>query len=445
MARSPFDTIIIGAGGAGLACASKLRSAGARIAVLEARDRIGGRILTKRAHDLDAPIELGAEFVHGEAEPVREVAARFCLPTVDISGVRLAHANGRLRQDREFWGRLDRIARRLDGDRATDRSFADALAANRCALSSADRTFAKHYVESYHAADTTLISEQALADGGFPEGEEHEHRIGRVLSGYGPLIERLASTVLPHVRLGCVVSRVTWKDGRADVTLFDSSKRATETLSARTVVVTAPLGVLAAPADAPGAIAIDPPIASHSRAVGLMTMGAVIKLVLRFDRAFWHDLKLAERLAVKRLDQTSFIQSSGRLPFPVWWSMYPVDAPLLIAWRGGPVATEMSRLPVHELERQAIASLATIITMKPASLRRHVIATFYHDWINDPYSRGVYSYSRVGGANACVTLSRPARDTIWFAGEAADRLGRTGTVHGAIGSGWRTADEILRR
>jgi len=83
--------------------------------------------------------------------------------------------------------------------------------------------------------------------------------------------------------------------------------------------------------------------------------------------------------------------------------------------------------------------------MSPAAIRRELDAVFYHDWINDPFSRGVYSYSRVGGADACVKLSRPIRDTIWFAGEAADRLGRTGTVHGAIDSGWRAAGQILRR
>jgi monoamine oxidase len=259
------------------------------------------------------------------------------------------------------------------------------------------------------------------------------------------MMEKLASTLVRQIRLGCVATRIEWKGGRVDVTFFDSLKRKARTVSGQTVVIAVPLGVLAAPADAPGAIAIDPPIASHARAVELMAMGTVVKLVLRFEQAFWREEKLAERLAVRRLDQMSFIQSSGKLEFPVWWSMYPIDAPLLIGWRGGPVATEMSRLPKHELERRAIASLAEIFAMKPASLRRRLVATFNHDWINDPFSRGVYSYSRVGGANACVTLSRPVHDTIWFAGEAADRLGRTGTVHGAIGSGWRAADEILRR
>jgi hypothetical protein len=54
--------------------------------------------------------------------------------------------------------------------------------------------------------------------------------------------------------------------------------------------------------------------------------------------------------------------------------------------------------------------------MKPATVHREVVATFHHDWMNDPFSRGVYSYSRVGGARACETLSRPVRNTIWLAG-----------------------------
>ena len=90
----------------------------------------------------------------------------------------------------------------------------------------------------------------------------------------------------------------------------------------------------------------------------------------------------------------------------------------MVAWVGGPPATELSRLPRKEVERRAVLSLATILSMKPAAVSRELVAIFHHDWINDPFSRGVYSYSRVGGARACETLSRPVRDMIWFAGEA---------------------------
>jgi len=216
--------------------------------------------------------------------------------------------------------------------------------------------------------------------------------------------------------------------------------------SARALVVTVPVGVLSAPDDAPGAIRFDPPLpGSTRRAIDLTAMGAVVKLILRFKRALWRDEKLATRLELPNLDKTSFFQSRERLPFPTFWTSYPIDSPILAAWVGGPQAAELSRQPLKELERQAVASLAAVLSMKPATLRRELVATFHHDWIHDPFSRGVYSYSRVGGADACVKLSRPVHDTIWFAGEAADRLGRTATVHGAIDSGWRAADAILKR
>ena len=64
------DVLIIGAGASGLSAARKLHHAGARVLVLEARNRIGGRILTRREKNGDLPIELGAEFVHGMPESI---------------------------------------------------------------------------------------------------------------------------------------------------------------------------------------------------------------------------------------------------------------------------------------------------------------------------------------------------------------------------------------
>jgi monoamine oxidase len=65
-----------------------------------------------------------------------------------------------------------------------------------------------------------------------------------------------------------------------------------------------------------------------------------------------------------------------------------------------------------------------------------------HDWIADPFSRGAYSYARVGGDDASKRLGRPVEQTVYFAGEAADVEGRTGTVHGGIATGRRVADLI---
>jgi monoamine oxidase len=406
---------------------------------------MGGRIFTQHQADLEVPIELGAEFMHGEAEPIRDVASQHHLPTLDIAQHRVFRASGRLAVVDDFWKRIDRVMRRLDPDRDPDRSFADALAAHR-SLRPADRDRAKRFVEGFHAADPEVISERALADGGWPEGDHREMRIGRVVGGYDTLIERLADPVRADIRFDTIAAGVTWSDGRVEVGCRDVAGAVLPSVAARALVVTVPAGVLSAPDGATGAIRFDPSLPpAVRRAIDLTAMGTVVKLVLRFKRAFWRAEKLAARLGIPDLDTTSFLQARERLPFPVWWTSYPIGSAIMVAWVGGPPATELSRLPRKEIERRAVLSLATILSMRPAAIRRELVATFHHDWINDPFSRGVYSYSRVGGARACETLSRPVHDTIWFAGEAADRLGRTGTVHGAIDSGWRAATGILRR
>ena len=445
MSSSLFDVLVVGAGSSGLSCASKLKRAGCAVAIVEARSRLGGRVFTRHESDLEVPIELGAEFIHGEAEPIREIAGQHHLPTLDIAQHRLVRAAGRLRSTEDVWGSVDRVMRGLDPDRTPDRSFAAALAARR-SLSHADRRRAERFVEGFHAADPAVISERALAEGGSPQGDRREMRIGRVVGGYDTLIECLAEPVRSDIRLETIVTSVAWRRGRAEVTCRDATGAHTTSFAARAIVVTVPAGVLSATAPAAGAIEFDPPLPrATTRAMELTAMGAVVRLVLRFKRAFWHDERLAKRLGARDIDVMSFLQSREPLPFPTWWTSYPINSPALVAWTGGPPAAELARLPFKEIERRAISSLATILSMKPATVRRELIATFHHDWINDPFSRGAYSYSRVGGADACVKLSRPVRDTIWFAGEAADRLGRTGTVHGAIDSGWRAADEILRR
>ncbi|MEP6492135.1 MAG: FAD-dependent oxidoreductase [bacterium] len=123
----------------------------------------------------------------------------------------------------------------------------------------------------------------------------------------------------------------------------------------------------------------------------------------------------------------------------------PARSSLLIAWVGGPGAAALSNQSLCELEASAVESLAAIFALRPGTVRERLQATYYHNWANDPFARGAYSYPLVGGHRASVRLAKPIQDTIWFAGEAADREGRTGTVHDAIASGWRAADEILER
>ena len=129
--------------------------------VLEARDRIGGRILTLHEPGLVVPVESGAEFVHAEAAETRDVARQAAIGITDIGGRRVESRNGRLRWMDDFERKLNRVLSRLDADADPDRSFAQAL--RTIALPPEAKTLSTRFVEGFHGADPALVSERFLA------------------------------------------------------------------------------------------------------------------------------------------------------------------------------------------------------------------------------------------------------------------------------------------
>jgi monoamine oxidase len=168
----------------------------------------------------------------------------------------------------------------------------------------------------------------------------------------------------------------------------------------------------------------------------------VIRIGLRFDEPWWTTPRFAALAGDDRLDTMSFLHGMNDVPFSVWWTSYPVRSPLLVAWCGGPKSFRLTGKPKPFVEDEALRSLAEMLPVTVARLRRHLVSSHMHDWIADPFSRGAYSYARVEGDDASRRLARPIEGTIYFAGEAADVEGRTGTVHGAIATGRRAAGLI---
>ena len=120
------DVAIVGAGVAGLAAMRVLEERGVRTRVLEARDRIGGRVHTVRDARLAHPIELGAEFVHGSAPELLEIAREARLVLYAVEAERWRSRRGRLTRLDDFWEQLQRVSEHLDA-RDADRSFAEFL------------------------------------------------------------------------------------------------------------------------------------------------------------------------------------------------------------------------------------------------------------------------------------------------------------------------------
>ena len=162
-------------------------------------------------------------------------------------------------------------------------------------------------------------------------------------------------------------------------------------------------------------------------------MGAAQRIVLQFEEIWW-----------ARPDGSlpSFLYGADE-PFPVWWSSLPKKRPILTGWIGGPRAARLAGLTGEALLTRALESVAAIFGGRPEELRDRLVASYAHDWLSDPFTRGVYSYGGVGAREARRVLAAPVSDTLFVAGEAAAEGGRNATVHGALGSGRRAATEAV--
>jgi monoamine oxidase len=442
------DVIVIGAGVAGLAAARALIEHGLDVVVLEARERIGGRVLTVRDAGFPDPIELGAEFVHGSAPELVELAPTAGLRIMDISGHRRRSVGKQMRLADDAWDRINRVMKRLDPHRTPDRSFADFLADEPGGASLAqDRAFTRRYVEGFHAADPKRIGERALADGGSPGDDRAERRIGRIIEGYDRVVQWLAAPLGDRVRLSTVVSHVRWKKRAVEVSCHALSGSSRETLSARAAVVSVPAGVLAAQPIDVGAIEFEPGLESKREPLARTAMGDVARVTMLLTERFWADEAYVKRVVTgepRDLYRMSFLETNDAAPFPTWWTHYPSTTPLLVGWQGGPAARELLVRGRSFVEAEALKALAKRFHLSRASVDRLVTGMWFHDWTHDPFARGAYSYQTVGGADAPAEMARPIAGTLFFAGEATDVDGRTGTVHGAIATGQRAASQVLR-
>ena len=432
------DVVIIGAGVAGLAAARRLREHGAHCVVLEARTRIGGRVFTVTDPRSLVPIELGAEFVHGDAPELGDIARDARLLAVDVVGERWSAAHGRLTALPDFWQRVDRILGRASASREPDRPlsalFDERPGGHRFAR---DRTLAREFVEGFHAAELDRISERYVAEGGNPGKDPSEQRMGRFVDGYGAVVEWLAAPIRDRIECGRVVERVEWGEGQARV--LARTAGGAESFHARAVVVTIPVSLLDAAASGEGAIRFSPEIAAVREAAAKVAMGQVRRIALLLDCPL---LQLLDERRRAQLARLTFVHARGA-EVPVWWTSFPLRSSLLVGWAGGPAAIALEA-HVGDLQARAVTSLASALDLDRRRLERHVVASFSHDWGHDPFARGAYSYALAGGADAASRLARPLKHTIFMAGEATDEEGRTATVHGAIASGYRAAEQVAR-
>ena len=227
------DVLVIGAGAAGLATAAELARAGRSVLVVEARDRIGGRCLTRRLPGIPAPVELGAEFIHGRPQATLALLRKANIAAVDSTRTQRVALDGRL-QDVNIFAQAQRVARR--SPKGKDVSFRAFLARQR--LPKLTRTLATMMVQGFDAADPALASAREIVEewsgGGLGLSQP------RPQGGYGPLLESLVGET--KIQLETAVRGVRWK--RSSVEVRGTFRGEPWSAWAPRAVITLPIGVL---------------------------------------------------------------------------------------------------------------------------------------------------------------------------------------------------------
>jgi monoamine oxidase len=423
-------TIVVGAGIAGLAAADRLAEEGERVTVVEARDRLGGRIHSLREWGgTTATLDVGASWMRGEennplARLVREIGIRTTVfnrsteTAYDPKGRRLLFDRHRrnmedvnLLHEHMYWDNVGATPQE-----SMEEGIKQALYdANLVRARARDANEIVHrLVEGDHGADAEEVAFTAV-------GALHEFSGDDVVfpDGMSQITDHLARGL--DVRLEHPVLSVFHDEDGAGVRV--DTARGEETLTADRVLVTLPLGVLKA-----GRVGFDPELPQDKgEAVDRLGNGRLEKLFLRFEEVFWGDAEVLVHLGTE--EGTWFHWYAGQRV---------MGEPILVCRNGGNAARFLEGKDDAEVVEHAVDSLRGLFRKVPQPVDHHLT-----HWMDDPFSLGSFSFTAVGsGDQDRAALGEPIGERVFFGGEATETE-HTATVHGALLSGRREAERIL--
>jgi monoamine oxidase len=416
-AQTGRKVMVIGAGLAGLSAARDLVDAGAEVTVLEARDRIGGRIWTSRQWP-DLPMDMGASWVHGvkgnplstlaDAAGVVRVATSYdSALALDAAGDEVDLGDAYDLAETVVEDARDRV-----DDNGHDLSLQDAVTGGPDwqEADPATQRLIRHVVngavEAEYGGDWSEVSAWY-----FDESEEFDG--GDVLfpGGFDQIVQHLARGL--DIRTGQVVTTIA-----PDGTGVTVTTAAGEVLAADHVVITVPLGVLKG-----GGIAFGATLAADRiAAIKMLGMGLLNKCWLRFDRVAWP----------QDVDWIEWVGPEDGI-WSQWLSLsQATGAPVLLAFHAGDQARAMEKLSDARMVASAHAALKAMFGADfPAPVAAQVTR-----WSQDPFAQGSYSFNATGTTPdtraALAGLDWGGR--LVFAGEACSS-DHWGTAHGAVLSG----------
>lgn len=413
--------------------AKELSAAGLKVQVLEARNRIGGRIHTI-AQPLSNGVEAGAEFIHGNLPTTLQFLEEAGIQKLPLQGEVYQVTGGEWKQENDFFKNAELVVSKLK-ELQQDQSIATFLTEHFGEEKYAGlRQSLTSYIEGYYSGEPTKVSALSFLEEWMSEDEQQY----RPTDSYGKMIDYLADTCKRSgaiIQLSTVVKEVRWQKGQVEV--FDTLHRSYIT---HKVVVTVPLGVWSAEENAAGAINYNPAIPAKTEAAKQMGFGAAIKVLLDFKDAFWEAAEVSEQTGVNVSD---FHMVLTDMPITTWWTQLPRRSTLLTGWLSGPKAEAMKNEDDRFVVQKALESLAVIFNVEIQILREKLQWSKVCNWTTDSFTRGSYSYSTLQTDAARKTLLEPVENTLFFAGEALYEGPEMGTVEAALTSGRSVASKIL--
>ncbi len=429
------DVIIIGAGISGIAAARLLKSKGYSVLVLEARNRIGGRIWTDQI--LNSPLDMGASWIHGiNKNPIKTLADGFKLKTVptNYEASQAYNTNGIALTDSEttslnnrydgVYSRVMAIQKSRKKTKLPDISWQKALEQE---LATENFT-AKQLTELYMVLNTELEHEYGADlsnlslfnwDVETPfSGPDH-----LILDGYQKITDQLVQSALltSDILMKQVVKSVDYSSTFTTVT---TDKRA---FTAKKVLVTLPLGVLKA-----NTVKFTPTLPVKKQAsIQKLGSGVLNKTYLHFPSYFWSVDSDSELI--------NYI-SPVKGHWAEWYNIhFYTKQPVLLGFNAGQRGIEIESMTDDAIIAEWMQILRSIYGNNIPSPDGHLITR----WNSDPYAKGSYSYIGVNASTADYQeLGNSVNNKLFFAGEATS-ADHPSTVHGAFLSGEREAKKII--
>lgn len=406
--------IVVGAGAAGLAAAQTLLDSGADVVLLEASERVGGRVRTLRDF-ADFPIELGAEEIHGRQSPWFDRASAHGAQFVTAATTDFYYVDGELGSEDEVWDAdfdaaeafLEDLWRWDGGETPMDEVLAASDVPERT-WRTLDAWIAYEYGTSMERLGAASL---AAAEDAWSSGDDNF----TLSNSYEDVLLAAFADAVALARASTPVESIEWDAREVRVRTAAGTQERGDA-----VVITVPLAVLKS-----GAITMTLPLEKLD-AIETIGMGPGLKVILKFTSAFWGAGVGAIYGGPNLAEFWATAEGRGTTPALTAFVMGR-DAEVLRASNDlvGDVLAELDRL----YDGAATPAFDDAFVM---------------DWTAEPFIGGAYSFPSPGSAAAREVLAAPISGRVFFAGEATHTEGHFATVHGAVETGLRAADEIGR-